>query len=156
MLQRMQLGASSSEDMVVVTLGELRPIIPYQTAFEIAQHLRQGAKEAARHDRAPATFAREIVLGDPRADLPDCHPAFRRSMQAPSVKKWEVRCNPPLVGLVFDGTITEFSYEDAIHLQWHIRRAGHIAKRWAGDRAKVRRVRGNLHDAEENYRLGLT
>ena len=154
-LKRMELDASSDEDMVVLALGSLRPIIPYQTAFDVAQALRVAAKQAARFDRAPATFVNELSLGDPRENLPEPHPTFRRSTKVPNVRSWEARVNPPLAGLVFDETITEMSYEDAVRLAWKIRRAGHEAKRWAGDRSKTRRARGNLNDAEENYRLGL-
>lgn len=154
-LHRMKLGASAQEDMVVVQLGTLRAILPYQSAFEIAQGLRMAAKEAARFDRAPATFTHEVTKADPREDLPEYHPQYRRGTTLGNIKNWDVRVIPPLVGLVFDDTLTEFSYEDAVHLAWYVRRAGHIAKRWAGDRSRVRRARGNLHDAEENYRLGI-
>lgn len=154
-LERMQLGATSDEDMVVLVLGSLRPRVPYQAALEIAHALRVGAKQSARHDRARASFVNELDLGDPRADTPAPHPHFRRSRQAPDVSKWEVRCNPPLVALILDGVSTEFDYEAAARLSHDVRHVSHVAKAWAGDVSRVRRMRGNLNDAEDNYRLGL-
>lgn len=152
---KMQLDANDQEDMVVIRLGDLRPFVPYQIAFEIEQSLRMGCKQAARFDRVPGTFWPDIVgKDDPRLDAPKPHQGFRRSNLTSNVTRWEVRVNPPLVGLVFDGLITEMGYEEGIRLHDAIRRAGLRAKAWAGDTQRRVRVLGALSDSENDYRLG--
>lgn len=148
------MGADDDQDMVVVRLGSLKPMIPYQTAFAFAQELRLGCKEAARADRVPATFWRGMDL----VSLEDCpvpHRKFRRSKLVSNVESCHVRVLPGLVTLIFDDTTTQMGYEDGIRLHHAIRRAGRRAKAWAGDTSRDRRLRATLTDGEENYRLGL-
>lgn len=149
------MGADDKLDMVVVRLGDMRPMIPYQTAFEIAQAVRVGCKEAARSDRASAKFWREMNTEDPRLDIPKPHRGFRRSELVSNVKSWEVVVSKPLVRLLFNGEGKEFDYESGIKLSVAIRAAGHRAKAWAGDVSRTRRMLGSLHSAEEDDRLGL-
>lgn len=149
------MGANDKLDMVVIRLGDMKPMVPYQTAFEIAQAVRVGCKEAARHDRASAKFWREMNMEDPRLDLPKPNREFRRSELVSNVKFWEVVVSMPLVRLLFNGEGKEFDYESGIKLSVAIRRAGHLAKAWAGDHSKTRRMLGSLHSAEEDYKLGL-
>lgn len=150
-----QMGADDKEDMVVIRLGELKPMIPYQIALEIAQSIRVGCKEAARHDRASAKFWRELDMEDPRLDTPRAHRGFRRSKLISNVSSWEVVVSGPLVRLLFDNRGKEFDYETGIKLHTSIRKAGHRAKAWAGDTSRIRRMLGSLHSAEEDDRLGL-
>jgi hypothetical protein len=154
LLKRMQMGADDNLDMVVIRLGDLRPTVPYQTAFKIAAALRMGCKQAARYDRAPATFWRDMDLEDLN-DSPRPHNGFRRSRLVSNVNEYEVRVDPPLVGLFFDDVGKEVTYEDGIRLHQMIRRAGRRAKAWAGDISRDSRMLGNLTDGEEDYRLGL-
>ena len=154
LLKRTQMGADDNQDLVVIRLGDLRPTVPYQSAFLIAAGLRMGCKQAARHDRAPATFWRDMDLDD-LYDSPKPHRGFRRSKLVPNIDSYEVKVNPPLVGLFFDGVGKEMGYEDGIRLHQAIRRAGRRAKAWAGDTSLDRRMMGNLSDAEEDYRIGL-
>ena len=155
LLKPTDLGADDKEDMVVVRMGAMRPMIPYQTAFAIAQAVRVGCKEAARHDRASAKFWREMNMEDPRLDIPRPNREFRRSKLVSNVDSWEVVVSMPLVRLLFNGEGKEFDYESGIKLSIAIRRAGHRAKAWAGDHSRTRRMLGSLHPAEEDYRLGL-
>ncbi len=155
-LTKTQLGADDKLDMVVIRLGDLLPMVPYQIALEVAQSLRVGCKQAARFDRAPARFWKEMVSSeDPRKDTPKAHRGFRRSKMVANVSSWEVKCNPPLVGLFFDGTGKEMNYEDGIHLHLLIRKAGLRAKAWSGDTGFNSRTIGMLTSAEEDYRLGV-
>jgi hypothetical protein len=154
-LKPTQMGADDTLDMVVIRLGDLKPRVPYQIALEIAQSIRVGCKEAARFHRAPAKFWRELEKEDPRLDIPKAHRGFRRSRLTPNVTSWEVVVSGPLVRLLFDGEGKEFDYESGINLHVMIRKAALRAKAWAGDTSKTRRMLGNLHSAEEDYRLGL-
>ncbi len=149
-----QMGANDDLDFVVVTLGSLKPKMPWQTALQVCHHLRMHSKQAARFDRVPANFWRDVAV----VDLDDCpapHPTFRRSTLQQNFKKWEVGSNPPLVALIFDGQWTQMGYEDGIKLHHEIRRAARRAKAWAGDTSKVSTALANLTDAEDDYRLGL-
>ncbi len=148
------MGADDREDMVEITLGALKPKIPYQLGLEIAAHLRMACKHAARFDRAPATFWRHIDVDDLN-DCPPVHRGFRRSRQVSNVNTWAVRVSPPLVSLVFNETATDSGYEDGIRLHHIIRRASRRAKAWAGDTSRYGRTLANVTDAEEDYRLGL-
>ena len=154
-LKPTQMGADDKLDMVVIRLGDLRPMVPYQIALEIQQSIRVACKEAARFDRASAKFWRELETEDPRLDRPKAHRGYRRSKLVPNVSSWEVVVSGPLVRLLFDGRGKEFDYESGINLHILIRKAGFRAKAWAGDTNKTRRMVGSLHSAEEDYRLGL-
>ncbi len=154
LLTPMQFGADDKLDMVVIRLDTMRPMIPYQKAFEFAQELRVGCKQAARFDKAPATFWREMEL-ESLEDCPKAHRGFRRSKLVPNVDSCHVRVKAPLVALVFDGRWIQTRYEDGIKLHHLIRRAGRRAKAWAGDTSNQRGLVGHLTDAEEDYRLGL-
>ncbi len=140
--------------MVVITFGGLRPIIAYQTAFEIAHSLRMSCKAAARYDRVPASFWAEVEIGD-LDDCPSPHRGFRRSKQAPNVSNWSVQYKDAMVALLFDGRGQMFDYEEGIRLHQMIRRAGRRAKAWSGDTSKGRTMLSMITDAEEDYRLGL-
>ena len=155
LLKPTQMGANDDQDMVVIRLGELKPRIPYQNALELMQSLRLGCMEAARYDRAPAKFWRELEDEDPRIDIPKVHRGFRRSMLAPNVSLWKVEVTPPLVRLLFDGRGKEFGYEDGIKLHILIRKAALRAKAWAGDTNTYSRMLGMLTNAEDDYRLNL-
>lgn len=154
-LKPTRMRADDKQDMVVIRMGDMKPMVPYQTAFEIAQAVRVGCKEAARFDRASAKFWREMAMEDPRLDTPRPHKGFRRSQLASNVKFWEVVVSMPLVRLLFNGDGKEFDYESGIKFSISIRKAGHRAKAWAGDSSETRRVLGSLTDAQEDYRLGL-
>lgn len=153
-LQPLVFETNDRDDLVEIRLGDLRPTVPYQTAFEIAQALRVAAKAAARADNAPANFWREFQLEDPLQEFPrQLHQGFRRSTRVPNVTAWQVVHQGGRVRIIFDGTFTEFGYEEAIKLHHQVRRAGHRAKRWAGDTSRTVRSVGRLVDAEENARL---
>jgi hypothetical protein len=154
LLKPTQMGADDRLDLVVIRLGRLRPMLPYQNALELAAGLRVACKDAARYDRAPATFWRDMDLDDLN-DCPTPHKGFRRSTLVPNVKGYEVQVNPPLVTLLFDGVPVDIEYESGIKLHQAIRRAGRRAKAWAGDTSTDRRMLGNLTSAEEDDRLGL-
>lgn len=154
LLKPTQMGADDEQDMVVIRLGPIRPRLLYRLALEIAAALRVSCKDAARYDRAPATFWRDIDLDDLN-DCPKTHKGFRQSGLITNFKSYEVMVNPPLVGLMFDNIVTEMDYENGIRLHQAIRRAGRRAKAWAGDSSMDRRMIGNLTDAEEDYRLNL-
>lgn len=154
-LKPTQMGADDELDMVVIRLGDLKPMVPYQIALEIQQSIRVACKEAARFDRASARFWRELEKEDPRLDIPKAHRGFRRSKLAPNVSSWEVVVSGPLVRLLFDGRGKDLDYESGIKLHILIRKAGFRAKAWAGDTSKTRRMLGAIHSAEEDYRLGL-
>jgi hypothetical protein len=149
-----QFAANDVEDMVLLKIGELRPRICYQTAFELAHHLRMACKAAARHDRAPANFWLDMDIEDLN-DCPRPHKGFRRSRQAPNVTATSVRHKGAEVCVLFDGRGEIMGYEDGIRLHQMIRRAGRRAKAWAGDPGKGRTMLANLTNAEDDYRLGI-
>jgi hypothetical protein len=155
-LRPVKFGANDVEDMVVITLGDLRPRIPYQMAFDIAHRLRLAAKAAARYDRANGRFWLDVDIED--RDLEDCprtHRGFRRSKQVHNVDAFEVSYNRQEVRLTFDRRGEIFGYEEAIRLHQMIRRAGRRAKAWAGEGGRGMTMLSNLTDAEEDYRLNL-
>jgi hypothetical protein len=154
MLLPTQMGANDNQDMVVIRLGDMRPQIPYQTAFELAQHLRVGCKRACRFDHADGSFWTDVDMED-LDDCPRPHRGFRRSLLASTVTKWELSVNKQLVSLRFDGRGIEFDYETGVKLHQMIRRAARRAKAWAGDTKKGSRMLSNLTDAREDDRLGL-
>ncbi len=121
----------------------------------MAAAVRMGCKDAARYHRAPAKFWRELETEDPRLDIPRANRGFRRSKLVPTATTWEVVVSGPLIRVLFDGEGKELDYENGIKFHILLRKAGLRAKAWAGDTSKTRRVLGNLHDAEENYRLGV-
>lgn len=150
----MQLGADDCEDFVVVRLGSLRPMMPWQLALEKCHKLRSHCKHAARFDRADVGFWRDVETED-LDDQPSPHRGFRRSSLVQNFKSFEIASKPPLVALIFDGTWTEMNYEDGIKLHQMIRRAARRAKGWSGDTSRNTGMHGNLTSAEEDYRLGL-
>ncbi len=148
------LTANDSEDMVHIIVGDLKPVVAYQTSFEIAHALRLACKGAARHDRAPASFWLAMDI----ADLNDCprpHRGFRRSNQTQNVTNWSVRYKGAEVALIFDEHVEVVGYEDGIKLHQRIRTAGRRAKAWAGDTGRQTALLANLTSAEDDYRIGL-
>lgn len=149
-----KFAANNHEDMVNIQIGDLRPRIAYQSAFEIAHALRMACKSAARHDRQQATFVNDVDVED-LEDCPRPNRQFRRSNQVPNVKNWRVCYQKAEVAILFDGRGEIFGYEDGIRLHQMIRRAGRRAKAWAGESQKNITMLANLTDAEDDYRLGL-
>lgn len=126
----------------------------YQTAFEFAQGLRLACKAAARYDRVPATFWSAVPMEDLK-DLPTPHRGFRRSSQVPTIKRARSMHKDAEVCVEFNGRGRIMGYEDGIKLHQKIRRAGRMAKAWAGDTGKSSRMLSMVTDGEENYRLNL-
>ena len=154
-LKQMQLGADDREDMVVIQLGNLRPMAPYQLAFEIAQRIKVNSRMTAAADRVPASFDREMAQID-LEDCPKAHRGFRRSKLVQNFDSWKVgQTNDGLVRIWFDDIATDIGYADGIKMAYLIRRAGHRAKAWAGDTNRGATMLGGLQDGEELYRLGL-
>lgn len=140
---RIRLDARHDCDMVEVMLADRTMIVPYPVAFDLAQSVRMGAKQAAAADNAPGTFWRALA-DDSWVDEPKTHRGYRRSGKPANVRQWEVRAAPGIVMLVFDDVTTETGYEDAITLSLRIRRAAKHAKAWAGDTGKRMRTLANL------------
>jgi hypothetical protein len=147
-------GANDVEDFVVITLGDMKPKGPYQTALAIAHHLRLACKHAARFDNVPGSFWTDVDMEDLN-DCPRPHRGFRRSSQVSNFKTWDIEVNGQLVSLSFDGRGREMDYEEGIKLHQRIRRAGRRAKAWAGDTVKGTTMLANITDAAEDDRLGL-
>lgn len=147
-------GARNDEDLVVVYVGDIGGSMAYQTAFAFAQGLRLACKAAARFDRVPATFWSEVETED-LTDLPAPHRGFRRSSQVPTLQRARSMHRGAEVCVEFNGRGRIMSYEDGIKLHQKVRRAGRMAKAWAGDTARQRGVLAMVTDAEEDYRLGL-
>lgn len=154
LLRLVNLGANDREDMVVITLGSLRPRIAYQTAFEIAHRLRLACKGAARHDRVRGNFVNDVDVGD-LEDCPRTSKQFRRSKQVPNVRNWQTSYKGAEVAVIFDGRGAIMGYEDGVKLHQMIRRAGRRAKAWAGDSSRSRSALAMLTDAEDDDKLGL-
>lgn len=150
-----KMGANNDEDMVVVRVGDIGGKIAYQTSFEFAQGLRLACKAAARYDRVPATFWSEVEMEDLK-DLPVPHRGFRRSSQVPTIQRLRSMHKGTEVCVEFDGRGKIMSYEDGIKLHQKVRRAGRMAKAWAGDTGRSSRMLSMVTDAEEDNRLGLT
>lgn len=143
-LVKIRMECTADCDRVILRLGEQLHSIPYRIALEISQNMRVAAKSAASFDNASGAFWREV---DPAADINDvpyAHNRSRESGMAATVRTWEIRCNPPEVGIVLDGVETWIGYETAIDLHFKIRRAARMAKAWAGDTSQVRRLTGSL------------
>ena len=153
-LQKLVFSANNEEDSVVLRVGDLQHRFGYRVGFDIDHHMRLAAKQAARFDRAPASFWRDVdVPGDEQDPRP--HRGFRQSRLLPTYKTWKIGVNPPLVVVTFDNTSVEMDYEAAIKVGHLIRRASRRAKAWAGDTATYSAMLGNLTSAEDDYRLGL-
>ncbi len=148
------IRANDDEDMVNIVVGDLAGKVPYQSSFRLSQSLRLACISAARHDRAPATFWRDVDMEDLN-DAPPTHRTFRRSKQVATVDRWQTAFQGAEVRLLFDGKAVAMGYEEGIKLHQKIRRAGRRAKAWAGDSSSHRMLLAALTDGEENYRLGL-
>jgi hypothetical protein len=155
MLVPTKMGANNDEDMVVIRVGDIGGTIAYQTAFEFAQGLRVACKSAARFDRVPANFWVDVDMED-FDDLPRPHRGFRRSTQVPTIQRCRSMVNGAEICVEFDGRGRIMGYEDGIKLHQKIRRAGRMAKAWAGDAGKSTRMLAMVTDGEENDRLGLS
>lgn len=143
LLQKIPYSANDDLDTVVIRIGDLRERVGYNVGFSLDQYMRLAAKQAASIHGAPATFWRELYLVD-LDDCPKAHRGIRQSRLTPSYDKWEVKCNPPLVGLYFDGSGVEVEYETAVQIGHAIRRASRRAKAWAGDTTRWTSFMGNL------------
>lgn len=156
-LRGLQFGADDNQDMVILRLGASRPVMPYQNALEFVHKIRMGCKHAARADRAAATFVRDMESDlESLADHPRAHKGFRRSNLVGNVRFYEVRIKGVLIALVLDNEATIMHYEDGIKFHRMLHRAAHRAKGWVGDTSKQILMLGNLTNAEEDYRLGLS
>ncbi len=149
------IGANDREDMVVVTIADLRPMMPYQTALELAHHLRMHCKTAARHDRQSSDFWPDVPGQGDLNDCPKPNRQFRRSRLVQNFNRWQVGDKGAEVALGFDGRWEAMGYEDGIRLHNMIRRAARRAKAWAGDSQRSRKMLSNLTNAEDDYRIGL-
>ncbi len=149
------IGADDRLDMVVIKLGDFRPMMPWQSALEIAHYLRMHCKSAARHDRQASNFWPDVPGQGDLNDCPKTNRRHRRSKLGQNFNHWEVGHKGGEVGLGFDGRWKAMGYEDGIRLHNMIRRAGRRAKAWAGEGGRGRRMLSNLTDAEDDYRLGL-
>ena len=138
--------ANDDEDIVNITVGEIRVSAWYQTAFEISQHLRLACKSAARYDHAPGSFWLDVDTED-LADCPATHRSFRRSKQVQNFSNCSTRFQKAEVCLLFDGVSEIFGYEDGIKLHQMIRRAARRAKACAVDTTTGRKILANLTDA---------
>lgn len=153
LFQKITYGANNNQDMVIISLGDFRWQVAYQTAFDICHNSRMQCKRAARIDRAPATLVQDFV-----PDLKDCprpHRGFRRSNLVSNVDCYKMGISGVLVSYGFNGVVTELGYEDGLKLSVLIRQAARRAKAWAGDTSTQSGVYGMLTSAEDDYRLGL-
>lgn len=78
MLERTVFTVNDELDFVDVRFGSLRALIGYRICFTIDHYLRLAAKQAARFDRAPPKFWREVDL----PDLEDCPRPYRLPRQS--------------------------------------------------------------------------
>jgi hypothetical protein len=154
LLERVTFKVDDNLDFVTIQFGSINARIGYRIGFVIDHNLRLAAKQAARFDRVPAMFWREVEVPD-LEDEPATSRVVQQSRLSPTVSSWAVRVNPPLVELLFDGAGEQMDYETAVKLGHAIRRASRRAKAWAGDRSSYSSMLGFLTDAEEDYRLGL-
>ena len=146
LLEKITYSANDEQDFVVIRIGDMKARIGYRIGFAIDQSLRMGAKQMAELHGAPASFWRDVEVTDLK-DCPKPHRTPRQSQHLPSCKKWEVTCNPPLVGLLFDDVGKEFDIELAVKIGHEIRRASRRAKAWAGDMSSDMRLMAHLTDA---------
>ncbi len=154
-LKKIKYSANDEQDSVVIRIDDLRARIGYRVGFAIDQNLRMGAKQMAEFHGASASFWRELALTD-LTDTPKPHRTPRQSRHLPSYKTWEIHCNPPLVGLFFDGKGMEFDIELAVKIGHEIRRASRRAKAWAGDTSTDRRLFANLTDGNAPAFVGAS
>ena len=152
--RRVKFAANDDEDMVNIVIGAIAGRVDYQQSFRLSQSLRLACIGAARHDRAPGTFWRDVDMEDLN-DCPPPHRTSRRSKQIATVDHWQTKYNGAEVCVLFDGKGEIMGYEDGIKLHQKIRRAGRRAKAWAGDGSANLVLLAGLTDGEENYKLGL-
>lgn len=155
LLERKVFTVNDELDFVNIKFGSINARIGYRLGFAIDQRMRLAAKYAARYDRAPATFWRDVDLVD-LDDVPKPSRLPQQSRLVPSATSWAVEAEPPLVRLMFDNIGEEMDFETAVKLGHAIRRASRRAKAWAGDTSSYSRMLGMLTDAEEDSRLGLS
>lgn len=154
LLEKKAFVVDGELDFVNIRFGSIQARIGYRIGFVIDHHMRLAAKQAARFDRAPASFWHDVELPD-LEDAPRTSRVPQQSRLVPTVSSWSVGVNPPLVRLEFDSMVEEMDYETAVKLGHAIRRASRRAKAWAGDHSRYSAMLGNLTDAEDDYRLGL-
>lgn len=153
-LTKKQVSVTTVMDMVYISIVEALIVIPYQTAFEIAQRIRLASKQAMQLDNTPHAEHRSIAHIDSDPEF-YCHPSFRRSSLVSNVNVWEVGGEGVLVVLKFDDLTVKLDYPDALTLHSWIRVRAKEAKGWAGDRSRTMRGLANLTNAEDNYRIGI-
>ena len=153
-LMRHIYGARHVLDIVEIILGSQRPRVFYQTAREIAPHIRVAAKSCLQYERERARAWRLWQAKDFGAVYEPRHPAFRRSNLQATVRRWRVYPQGALVVLKFDDLTVRVPYEEALNLHGFIDVAAQNARNWAGDGAGGIIVTGLLSDAEHNYKIG--
>jgi len=143
-------------DMVVMTFGNQKPKVPYQTAIEICNGIRMAAKMAMRYEGNKAKEWRKFIELDKDEFVVRAHSKFRRSREVPTVKNWRVDWKGAIVVLCLDELTVQIHYAEALELYMQIRVAARQSKAWAGDRSYTKRVTAYLNDGEENYKYGYS
>jgi hypothetical protein len=152
LLLKSHYRVTTTNDIVVLTLGSHTIKLFYQTAFEIAAGMRLAAKMAMRHEGVRTEKWREILreVAPQKPKVPRPNRVFRRSNEQCNISNWRIDWDQQLVRVVFDDLTASLHYTDALRLHVLIREFARVAKAWAGDEGKTTRMLAHLTDAEAN------
>jgi len=157
-LLREACSAEAELDFVNMRFGHLKVAVPYQTALDIARHLRMACKEAMRLEREPVknwAEISEIIEITEAQEPPRANRTFRRSRLIPTLEEWATKYEGTLIRICFDNESVAMHWSDGLVYHAWLRQAARAAKAWAGDSSKRMVVTGTLTNAEDNYRLNL-
>lgn len=153
---RQQVSAESDHDLVVMRIGSHEITAPYQTVFEMLQHVLIAAKMASSTDGNSPKVWRDFVEHENDPDEVVMSRHFRKSTKPWNLQRYKIMYEGSLVVLCFNELVAKFHYADVLQFHTMVRHAAKRAKAWAGDSAKLLNIGAYLSTAEENYRLGLS
>lgn len=153
-IEKTVVTTGSVFDVVVLRIGGIEIIFPYQSAFEICNGIKMAAKLALRIEGNKIALWREMAVVDHDPEPLTPNRKFRQSGKATNLKNWAISFEGALVVMQFNESLFKLHYSEALPLYTWLRVAARRAKAWAGDRSRTMRTTAYLNDAEENYKHG--
>lgn len=152
-----QNPVSVDTDMDRVMLYVRRLVIPvaYAQANKIAATLTLASNHCANlvHE---ARLDRKSVMAEVDVDQESRVISDRRRGTMPGKFEWRIDVDSEQVLLFMGGHLLKMHFTDAGRLGVQIKANAKIAKAWAGDTSRQWIGVGNLTDAEDNYRRGVS
>lgn len=154
-----EVTVRSEWDRVFIKAGSTDIMMPYASAFKVAQHARLAAKHAMR------MVGEEVGKWRGFAEVRDL---TLIATPGPEVRKtlggkfeWRIDLMPledrdDRVYFWFGNVGLVLHFEKALKLSTELRHHAKNAKAWSGDTGRSMNAAGTLRDAELNYKHGIT